>query len=148
MKPVLIGQAPSRDGKTDFQGASGKRLALWAGVGDLSKCFETRNLLDYYPGSNGKGDLFPPAEARLSAKKMLFDEGPPRGSRWICVGKAVAKAFWIDQYPPFEWLTASDGPDLAWIPHPSGVNRIYNGQESIAAVSRFLREAKREAGRI
>jgi uracil-DNA glycosylase len=150
---ILMGQAPGRNEprRPLVGGSTGNRLLDLSGLQTwlrFLKTFETMNVIDYYPGSTGKGDRFPAGEARVAARekvKMLA------GRRVIFVGVAVAEAFGLISPRPFEWLVyAAEGfiaytPTVAayhgaMIPHTSGVNQFWNDPENVAAARRFFAE--------
>lgn len=101
---AFIGQAPSRDtdGKLPFSGRSGKKLAALMGMSheEFGRRFVFMNVLDYFPGKNGKGDAFPMAEAKAKASQMDLSGY----ELVILVGKRVAEAFEIRNVPMFRLL--------------------------------------------
>ena len=110
------------------------------------------NLLDEFPGRNGKGTLWDPEKARGAAESCLERL---RGRRVLFLGRRVAKAFGFgkEDLPPLSWRQAvPEGSVLgvrtgrrvrfarvAVIPHPSGINAWYNSEENRELASRFLR---------
>lgn len=143
MKVLLIGQAPGRAGDgSPLEGAAGLRLAEFAGISydEYLRVTDRVNLLRKWPGRapGGKGDLFPIAEAQLAAMQLDI-----RGRVVVMVGKGVARAFSVHTRAPLAWFTLEDriSTRMAWMYHPSGVNRWYNDPENVAATSRFLRAA-------
>lgn len=140
MKPLLVGEAPARgtEGLPPFSGRSGAFLARVAGF-DVAARFECVNLLDRWPGPQGKGSAFPLAEARAAALEL--DVG---GRTVILAGWRVAHA-WPDRAPR-AYLVAVDGAHggpLAVLPHPSGVCRWWNDAWRRDAARRFLARAAR-----
>jgi uracil-DNA glycosylase len=137
VKPLLIGQAPSRitDGKLPFSGRSGLFLARLLGIEheQLSELFELRNLIARWPGKDGKGDLFPLAVARLEA-----DAVPIAGRTVVLAGTQVATAFGVAKLDRLVWHRLR-GAKIGIIPHPSGLNRWWNEPENRDAARRFLR---------
>lgn len=143
MKHRLYGQAPSRDSIIPFSGASGRALASRMGLpnhGMLHDLYVIENVIDYWPGTNGKGDRFPIDEARENATAMR--------SRWtqydrvLIVGLGTAKAFGLGgKLLPLIWHPIDDGTLLAIVPHPSGVNRYWNDPLNEARANAFLRSA-------
>ena len=121
--PALIGQAQSRgnDYQPAFSGPCGVRLAKLLDLehGDLLERVFARNVLDRWPGKNGKGDAFPMDEARRAVLRMRI-----RGRPVVLVGKTTAAAFDVRR-EFFEWF-ALRGKRAVVIPHPSGVNLWYN----------------------
>ena len=138
MKPLVVGQAPSRatDGRPPFSGRTGANLASLLGVPhrELLRLVDVVNLLPRWPGKAGRGDRFPIAEARAAAA-MLLAVAPH--DRIVAVGANVARALDIDG----EGLrTVSNGRRaFLVVPHPSGLNRWFNEPENVAEASRALR---------
>jgi uracil-DNA glycosylase len=122
-KVLLVGEAPSPDGASSFEGRSGRRLADLAGLTHAEFCerFERTNLLDAFPGRSGKGSSFPVAEARAAAARL---EPLLKGRRTVFVSFRLASLFDLPA-DPFRWLAAFGG-FAAVSPHPSGVNRWWN----------------------
>lgn len=137
-KPVvLVGQAPSARSEVPFGGRSGRRLADLCGVAhdEFLLLFERRNILDAFPGKDGRGDAFPPAQARRLAQAMI----PALvGRRVILVGAATAIAFGVRRVELFDWAPRF-GATVAVCPHPSGVNRWWNPPENAAMAEAFWR---------
>lgn len=143
MKPLLIGEAPSRksDPKKPFQGASGRRLARMAGLDseeDLPTRFRMTNVLGRWPGTGNageKGSRFPIARAKRAARRIELL------GVVILAGRRVAKAFGMAEAPYFRWYaTDRHGPcRIAVIPHPSGCNQFYNVPANREKVAAFLR---------
>lgn len=139
---ILIGQAPNRIGRPDrplLGGRSGEFLRDLTGLSLLqyARSFERRNVLESFPGSVPSGDLFPRAEARDSATKML---GSLMGRRVIFVGRAVAIAFGVGGCRNFDWQWHNIGFNFAVIPHPSPRNTVWNDSVSrVAAIGFFAR---------
>ena len=146
MKPLLVGQAPSRlsDPLEPLSGASGRRLALLCGmgVGEFLDAFDRVNLLDRWPGRDGKGDHFPLAAARLAASRMARSL---RGRRVVLVGARVASAFSLEA-EPFRVADAL-GATVSVSPHPSGINHFWNDAANVRRARRFWRRLAQEAGR-
>src|SRR5262245_38252760 len=141
-KPLIIGQAPARgnDGKKPFAGASGARLAILSGVGtsgdDLPEHFTLANLIQKYPGRQGKGDGFDEVIAGRAAMKILSDLIRRNEKRWVLLmGRNVAQCFGQRNRPYLEkfWLTSTN-PCLVF-PHPSGINRWWNDSANTAAAA-------------
>lgn len=156
MKTLLVGEAPARSmaGKCvpAFSSASGRRLGKLLGV-DVTQEFATRNLLDYWPGSGGKGSEFHLPEAKLAARllvKRLSLAKPNAELRIMLAGQRVAKAFRVrPEIEYLEWSSLYLGSlislpaaafqfQFAVIPHPSGVNRWWNSEENTERARIFL----------
>lgn len=141
-RPLLIGQAPSRDSDParPFSGRSGRFLERLAGLpeGGLAVAFELANLVDRWPGASprGKGDRFPKNLARLAADR--FDL---RGRTVVFAGLAVARAFGFAK-PPVGFAPHRGGLCVV-IPHPSGVNLWWNDPTNRALAADVLRSLVR-----
>jgi len=138
-KPILVGQAPGKEGGSPLTGRVGKRLARLMGISykDYIERTERINVLDRYPGAaEHKGDLFPMKEAKACVKKLL---GCFVGRRVLFLGKVTAKAFGHDEVKLFEWQESSDSTYMfAVCPHPSGVATWWNKIENENRASSFL----------
>lgn len=173
-RPLILGEAPSRSGDKYFMcplsGAVGERLARWAGLEpqpggtrygqwywSLVEAFECRNLLERYPGPQGKGAALPMGPARAAAAEL---EAELDGRRVVLLGSRLPAALSLPwPAPMFEWYTSprriptntlpmEDGEhvlrlgtefEYAVIPHPSGLNRTYNDPLNVRAASAVLR---------
>jgi uracil-DNA glycosylase len=140
-RPLLVGEAPSRDGRgrtRAFDGRSGARLSEILGT-EFVRDFDAVNLLDRWPGSGGKGSTFPVGEARAAAS-MLLRASDARVL--VLCGRRVAAAFGLRDMEYLSWRML--GPKLVGlVPHPSGVNRWYNEQANQEAARAFLLRARR-----
>lgn len=142
-KIVIVGQQPA---SYEDEGnplpvrpnSTGQRLCQMAGILPTSfeNAFIRMNVSPRY-----EPDGFMPEYYRTDVENWL-----PllEGKRVILLGPAVASAFAIprDQY---DWAHWFDHPTehvlLSVIPHPSGLNRLYNNPELTSMVGSFLREA-------
>lgn len=124
-------------------GRSGRFLQELSGcatLGHYVRTFTTLNLLDYFPGKDGKGDRFPMMEARIEARKLT-----PllQGRSVIFVGMQVAEAFGAIAAKFYEWrlypsVWSIDGFQGAPIPHPSGINHHWNDKENVERAKQFF----------
>ncbi len=144
MKPLLVGQAPSRtsDPARPWSGGAGKSLADLAGMAhaEFLRLVEPVNLLRRWPGTAGKGDRFPMRSARARAKGIEL-----RGRVALLAGRKVAAAFGLpraDRAEGMGWYPLRGG-FVTVIPHPSGVNLWYNDADNRACLGVFLRAALR-----
>jgi uracil-DNA glycosylase len=148
-RALLIGEAPSAtsDPTAPLSGRTGARIEHFAGLapGALASHFDLLNLLDRFPGRDGKGTLWPVDLARESAKRIAIAlEGDGRPSRAIFLGKRVAAAFGERRLQPCRWAERRFGGrvvEVALLPHPSGVNRWFNDPKNVKLASEFLFEA-------
>lgn len=139
MKPIIVGQAPSRssDPSEPLSGRSGERLAFLCNCthGEFLAAFERRNLLDAFPGKDGKGDGFvSPGEARLLAIPLISQF---IDRRIILLGNMVATAFGVE-YPHYAFFRHL-GASYTVTPHPSGINRHWNEPGSVQTAAVFWR---------
>lgn len=144
MKTILIGQAPSRtsDPGEALSGRSGERLAALCGL-DLPTfldAFERHNVLPYWPGKDGKGDRYTPAEIRHRAELIA---SVIRGRKVVVLGIINARVLSIT-WPMF-WFRPHCGALFAWAPHPSGINRWWNDVLNVSLAEAFWRELARES---
>lgn len=130
-KLILVGQAPGRSGDHlhPLEGKIGQTLAYLMQIPFyeyLDKTYRV-NLIDKFPGKNGKGDAFPIAEARIRAQKILNENDGP--NTFVLLGKSVGKAFGIRDPKYFLWIEIGYDRFLGLIPHPSGINRAWNDHD-------------------
>lgn len=137
---VLVGENPLRldlTGRPELSltGSSGQNLARMAGVSwpAYLRRTERRNLF-YVPV-----ERWDPEAAALEAELMDI-----AGRRVILLGRKVATAFGAPTlWPNYEWHSFRDAR-VATMPHPSGLNRVYNSTAERYAAGNFLREAMYE----
>jgi uracil-DNA glycosylase len=142
----IIGQAFSSradEHSKPLEGKVGEVLATHLRVSTerlRNKCVLI-NLLDAFPGKNGKGDAFPMAAARKSAARVMAKL--ERGDFALLLGWNVAQAFGLrrDGRKYFDRFAFGDGASAVVMPHPSGVNMWWNVE-----VNR--KKAKRELGKL
>lgn len=159
MELLIVGEAPSRTTSEPLSGRSGARIAELMGLTTETfvERFDRVNLLDEYPGSDGKGTAFPflPAMARA----FELREGP--WTHYLLLGRRVAGAFglrddaeflrWYELVglrivvPDGELFPRSSEPKRAVVlPHPSGIVRWWNTTANRRAARAFLRRLERE----
>lgn len=133
---MFVGQAASKnmddEGKLDALagGAAYRKFAIPLGF-DLDEwlwAFKRVNLLNFYPGSAGKGDKFPIDLAERAAMRL---EPMMSGFRVLLVGQLVARAFLVPRIEYCRWNRTAEY-DYAVVPHPSGVNRWWNDPANVA----------------
>lgn len=140
MKPLIVGQAPSRlsDPREPLSGRSGRRLAALCGM-DLDgflAAFERVNLIGSHPGkAAGKGDAFPMARARRAA---VVVSARFHGREVVLLGGNVAAAFSVARMTLLHWHRAP-GFEFALCPHPSGVCLWWNDPANEKAARAFWR---------
>lgn len=155
-RPALVGQAPSENGDPGrpMTGRSGFRLAEMAGIDKrelklrfLAR-FEKRNVLNYYPGSNGEGDVFPMEEARQRGKYLAVELSP---RTILACGKKTTEALTgapAEAVHYFQLLMGDESSSsfVIPIPHPSGVNRWWNSEDNRGVYRSFMRQFIRMRG--
>lgn len=142
-----------------LSGAVGERLARWSGLEPepggtrygqwywpLVEAFECRNLIERYPGPQGRGAAFPLDLAREAARELIPDMD---GRRVVLLGSRLPRALYLEE-SPFEWRdvdVTESGFHMRYavIPHPSGLNRVYNDPVNVERASATLREALERA---
>lgn len=137
MKPLLVGEAPSRtsDPAVPFSGRSGDRLRELLGR-PLEDAFEIRNLLAEWPGAAAKGSAWDRGAARERAVEITRLDWY-RGRLLVAVGRRVARAFALPALPYLE--VVGEKYPAAVLPHPSGVDRWFNDPQNVEAARAFLR---------
>ncbi len=91
-------------------------------VSALLRRSQHRNLLNYWPGEDGKGSYFPAVVAKEKAREF---RPPLHVHTLVLLGMRVAAAFNMHLVPYFERRAYRDR--LIYVaPHPSGVNRWWN----------------------
>lgn len=167
MKPLILGEAPSKSGdrywRFPLSGAVGQRLCTWAGIEPepggsrygryywpLCEAFDLRNLLERYPGSLGSGVALP-AHLAHPAGVCLQEEWGRARRVVVLLGRRLARLFDVGE-EFFIWhlkvvsQESSRTPVfIISIPHPSGLNRLYNSEAVVGSASRTLREAREMA---
>lgn len=143
---VLIGEAPGGSGDTvrpalvPFPRTStAGRLAEMMGLSRLAFMqLERHNLFN--TANEGKRWNYKEATTRAERLAHSFIDG----DRVILLGSKVAHAYGLLDLPYFEWrtqLVEGGSIQVAFVPHPSGRNRVLNDPETRERMARFLREA-------
>lgn len=152
--PVLVGEAPSKSGDRywmfPLSGAVGQRMCEWARIEPeptgsrygryywaLRERFECVNVYDRYAESTP----WSLPCARIAWDARLRTDYPDSGRHYVFValGRRVAQAMG-HTLPWNEWYRGSCMSTVV-IPHPSGLNRMYNAVEVGARSGEVLREA-------
>lgn len=161
-RPLILGEAPSRSGDKHWRfplsGAVGERLCTWAGlepeVGGsryghfywpLRKAFELRNLIERWPGGQGLGSAFPMPEARMAWEGLMPSL---RGRVVVLLGARLAATAQLRLHDWGRWQFPLWCGAVVAIPHPSGLNRLYNATEMHDLASATLRQARTLADRL
>ncbi len=152
MKPIIVGQAPSRKGDgAPFSGPSGARLCRLVGVKDpeeLKDYFKLINLIKHQldPHPRGRGDKFDLNEAKKRATRILSEAEPEQV--FIACGRQVWKC--LTGTPDGEFYTRrvvtvthnkkpSVDVNVYLFPHPSGASSIWNYPAEVRRAQTFLR---------
>jgi uracil-DNA glycosylase len=132
---MFVGQAPARGREMEpaLGGRSGDKLRaiLGCSVAEFRERFDCMNVLPYYPGKAGKGDMFPLRQAKVAAGCVVH------ASKHVVLLGLAAKAYGLErafdtrQLGPATWAVA--------YPHPSGVSRWWNDQANTIFATNFLR---------
>lgn len=169
--PILLGEAPSRSGDQfwmfPLSGRVAESLCGMAGIPPMAgesrygrwtwalyDHFECMNLIERYPGAQGSGASFPMSIARAALVERLPEI---EGRVVVLLGARLARLLmptdtsetfyqWEVSYPQ------SVGPDgelvyqarpttMVAIPHPSGLNRMYNATQERERAGEVLRQA-------
>lgn len=150
MKPLILGEAPGRPaimGDPPMPPLSSKVGVMLCDLAGLDRTydaltaqFDCKNLLEYWPGANGKGSAFPMDEAYQAAWARL-DEW--RGRVIVLLGARLRKVFYDGEQPKFyEWIEWEESSAMiVAIPHPSGLTRNYNDPAERERAGRVLKEA-------
>lgn len=158
--PLLLGESPSRGGdhywRFPLSGAVGQRLCEWTGIEPepegsrygryywaLREHFDCLNVFDRY------ADATPWSIKRAEdewTKKLLVDRGDDP-LVLICLGRRVERAVGFRRARPWgEWFEVGLLQAVT-VPHPSGLNRLYNELDERVRTGEVLREAMRRASR-
>jgi uracil-DNA glycosylase len=144
MKPLLVGEAPSKneDIPRPLEGRVGRRLAKFAGITftEYIRLFERVNLLAERQDTAEHGFQFDMEAAKVQAR--LLRNAQPQRRVVVLLGKRVAQAF---DLPLFYFREMREDHDYTIIPHPSGINRWYNEERNMAEVQTFMRQLAAKA---
>lgn len=141
MRPLIIGEAPSKNETTErpLEGRVGRRLADLCGMtleGYLA-FFDRINLLHVRQDTKEKGFEFDVAAAEREAARLRNSELLFQARVVILLGKRVSMAFGVPtDYFERWWIVEAEAYAF---PHPSGVNRWWNDHANVDRASRFLR---------
>lgn len=142
MKPLLIGEAPSKNEVTEtpIEGRIGKRLASYAGLSleDFLTIFDRINLLHERQDTREKGFEFDHDAARLEAFRLYPTFKP--GQTVIMLGRRVGNAFgafgeYFQAHRPRD-----NGAVIYVVPHPSGINRWWNDPQNCLQATEFMQK--------
>lgn len=138
MKPLLIGEAPSKNEVTPrpLEGRVGKRLAACCNMPleAYLEHFDRTNLLSVRQDTKEKGFEFDLRAAKVAAEALV--SGFKKGQIVVLLGGRVAEAFGIhDHY--FTWCQINEA-DVTIFPHPSSVSRWWNDPANVRQAEVFM----------
>jgi uracil-DNA glycosylase len=143
-RPIILGEAPGRNGDPDrpLAGAAGKRLALMAGFhhwDELAEKYELTNLLYEYPGdaADGVGARFP-ADVARAAKHDLWPF--LAGRVVVLLGGRLRRLYKVPEMHRWVYFRHRHVAMVA-VPHPSGLNRLYNSHDEREMTAKVLQQA-------
>lgn len=168
--PILLGEAPSKSGDKyhmfPLSGAVAETLCKLAGIPPLAgesrygqwtwalyDHFECENLIERWPGAQGRGAAFPLDVARPLAFAKAEHEMEARVV--VLLGARLRDLFEVPIF--YEWQTYVQVWEedrkrgfrsecmVAAIPHPSGLNRMLNGGAEREKAGQVLRDAMTRA---
>jgi hypothetical protein len=96
--------------------------------------FDTANLINRFPGKQGKGDAFPAKEAAICAARFDLSGRP----LVVLMGKNVARAFGEHRRGYLELFDLRSIPAVV-APHPSGINRWWNDAANCEQASAWFK---------
>jgi len=140
MKPLIIGEAPSKNETTPrpIEGRIGRKLAKFSSLTfeEFLETFDRVNLLEVRQDTKEKGFQFNAAEAAVNAMRMInnmFDDGRVV----LLLGKRVAHAFGAHA-DYFQVQHLGTKAHVYVVPHPSGVNHYWNHSDNCEKVRQFF----------
>lgn len=141
MKPLIVGEAPSKNEITErpIEGRIGRRLAACC---DMSldaflAHFDRVNLLHVRQDTREKGFEFDGAAANHAAIQMRADNAFVKDRIVLLLGRRVAMAFGCPQGYFERWFI--DEAEAYVLPHPSGVNRWWNMAANEERMQTFMK---------
>lgn len=141
MKPLVVGEAPSKNEVTErpLEGRVGRRLADLCGLTlpEFLEQFERVNLLHVRQDTREKGFEFDDVEAWREAGILRAQGAFMQPRTVLLLGKRVARAFGCPtEYFARWWI---DRAEAFVVPHPSGINRWWNDHANVDKAARFMR---------
>lgn len=145
MKPLIVGEAPGKNGDPSkpIEGRVGARLAACAGIpfDEFLETFDRVNLLQVQPQDSGKGTDFNVKAAGRMARELEKTFGV--GQVVLLLGKRVAASFKLTKVDYFETF-ALNHAKVTVVPHPSGVSRWWNDLDNELQMIRFMHGVVRQ----
>ncbi len=142
MKPLIIGEAPSKNETTPrpIEGRIGRRLARLAGLSlpEFLAHFDRVNLLDVRQDTAEHGFTFDRLAAIDAAYRL--QQTFAHNQIILLLGHRVADAFGIVKRIYFieQRFTVMRG-EIRILPHPSGINRWWNDPRHMLEAETFMR---------
>lgn len=141
MRPLLLAEAPARDGnwREPLRGRAGENLCRHAGLeptyAALRERFDAMNACERLEGA------YPWSAPRARRRWLEWRAGAGGDLVVVCLGRRAAVAAGLPARHPWgEW--AAVGRDtITAIPHPSGLCREYNDPDARLLARRVLSEA-------
>lgn len=156
-KPILVGEGPSASGDRyhafPLSGQVGKRLCTWAGIEPLVRDRSmSSDYARYYWALREKFDLvnfferWPQDWSNDVVVPMVRTMVPlVRGRVVVLLGARLGDAFAKQRVGSggfYHWHREDAlDLDLTVLPHPSGLNRMYNAEDARRVTGEMLREA-------
>lgn len=141
MKPLIVGEAPSKNEITErpIEGRIGKRLAALCGLSleEFLNHFERVNLLHVRQDTADHGFEFDREAARASAVQLMA--GWKEDRVILLLGHRVADAFGVRREYFVERRYKEFVGEVRVLPHPSGINRWWNGSANYKDAEAFMR---------
>jgi hypothetical protein len=105
---------------------------------DLPEHFDLVNLLDKWPGKDGKGDAFDMDAARVKAEELTLELMTQEARFILLMGRKVERAF---GWSGLKYLESNiwHSHDVILFPHPSGVNLWWNEEDNRGAARKTIR---------
>lgn len=141
MKPLIVGEAPGKNGDATkpIEGRIGARLAACCGLtlDEFLSTFDRINLLNEQPQDSGKGTDF---NVRAAAKTARVIEKTFVGRPFVLLlGKRAGSAFGLVK-PEYFARVVMSGAAVFVVPHPSGINRWWNELNHELEMTAFMRK--------
>lgn len=143
---LFVGESPGKSPGDPLAGRSGRFLADLMGLeGSIADHFPAVNLIERDLAGVSKSSPKIRGEARVRAEEI--EAGLTRGAQVVLLGRMVATAFFFEHVPWFTWRQRYVGKpsrrmisvSLVAVPHPSGLNRVWNDPRVRGQARRFLR---------
>jgi len=139
MKPLIVGEAPSKNEVTErpIEGRIGVRLASMAGLTlpEFLATFDRVNLLHVRQDTVTHGFTFDYVAATQSAALIKRTFQP--NQIVLLLGRRAAWTFGLGG--EYFIQHAIHGAEVRIVPHPSGINRWWNSPENVRQMNTFMK---------